>query len=57
MIADLHGKAGHVRTVPGPRWVKEALDGWTEARGITRGYLFRAINKSGKVWGDGMTPR
>jgi integrase len=26
VIADLHGKAGHIRTVPIPLWVKEALD-------------------------------
>jgi len=57
VIADLHGKAGHIRTVPIPLWVKEALDGWTEASGIKDGCLFRAINKSGKIWGQGMTPK
>ena len=57
VIADLHGKAGHIRTVPIPLWVKEALDRWTEASGIKHGCLFRAINKSGKIWGDGMTPK
>lgn len=57
MIADLHGKAGHTRTVPIPLWVKEALDRWTEASGVKEGPLFRAINKSGKIWGDGMTPK
>jgi integrase len=56
VIADLHGKAGHIRTVPIPFWVKEALDQWTEA-GIRDGSLFRAINKSGKIWGQGMTPK
>lgn len=50
VIADLHGKAGHIRTVPIPLWVKEALDRWTEASGIKDGCLFRAI-KSGKIWG------
>jgi integrase len=57
VIADLHGKAGHIRTVPIPRWVKEALDRWTEASGIKDRCLFRAINKSGKIWGEGMTPK
>ena len=57
MIADLHGKAGHIRTVPIPLWVKEAVDRWTEASGIKDGCLFRAINKAGKVWGEGMTPK
>ncbi|MGC2612986.1 MAG: tyrosine-type recombinase/integrase [Terracidiphilus sp.] len=27
-IVDLVGKGGHVRTVPMPRWVKEAVDHW-----------------------------
>jgi integrase len=57
VIADLHGKAGHIRTVPIPLWVKEAIDRWTEASGIKDGCLFRAINKSGQIWGQGMTPK
>ncbi len=57
VIADLHGKAGHIRTVPIPVWVKEAIDSWTLASAITDGRIFRSINKSGKIWGDGMTPK
>jgi integrase len=57
VIADLHGKAGHIRTVPIPVWVKEALNQWTQASGIKDGCLFRAINKSGQIWGHGMTPK
>ena len=57
VIADLHGKAGHIRTVPIPFWVKQALDEWTDASGIKEGCLLRAINKSGKIWGHGMTPK
>ena len=57
VIADLHGKAGHIRTVPIPLWVKQVIDLWTEASGIKGGCLFRAINKSGQIWGDGMTPK
>jgi integrase len=57
VIADLHGKAGHIRTVPLPVWVKEAVDGWTSLSGITDGRIFRSINKAGKIWGDGMTPK
>src|SRR6266704_7043442 len=30
VIADLIGKAGHIRTVPIPYWVKKAVDAWTE---------------------------
>ncbi|HEY3940097.1 MAG TPA: site-specific integrase [Bryobacteraceae bacterium] len=37
--------------------VKEALDWWTEASGIKDCCLFRAINKSGKIWGQDMTPK
>lgn len=57
VIADLLGKAGHVRTVPIPGWVKASLDAWTNAAGLTRGRAFRAINKAGRVWGDGMTAK
>jgi len=57
VIADLIGKGGHIRTVPVPVWVKTAVDAWTEASGITEGRVFRAINKAGKIWGDGMTAK
>jgi site-specific recombinase XerD len=57
VIADLLGKGGHVRTVPVPAWVKDSVDAWVLAAGITRGRVFRAINKAGKVWGDGMTAK
>jgi integrase len=57
VIADLLGKAGHIRTVPIPGWVKTALEKWTEASGITDGALFRSIDRNGRVWGTGMTPK
>lgn len=57
VIADLAGKAGHVRTVPVPTWVKQCLDAWTTASGIQHGRVFRSINKAGRVWGEGMTPK
>ena len=57
VIADLVGKAGHVRTVPIPSWVKHAVDAWTAAAPITDGRIFRAINKAGGVWGNGMSPK
>jgi integrase len=31
VVADLHGKAGHIRTIPIPVWVKAAIDQWTAA--------------------------
>ena len=57
VIADLVGKAGHIWTVPIPFWVKAAIDEWRNAAGITEGALFRSINKTGSVWGTGMTPK
>jgi integrase len=38
-------------------WVKGHVDAWTAAAGITHGPVFRAINKAGRVWGDGMSPK
>jgi integrase len=57
VIADLVGKGGHVRTVPMPAWVKDAIDAWTAAASITEGTVFRAISKRGSVWGHGMTAK
>jgi integrase len=54
-IVDLVGKAGHVRTVPVPNWVKTAIDIWTESIPLTSGKLFRSIRKNGAVWGNGIT--
>jgi integrase len=55
VTADLVGKGGHVRTVPMPAWVKDAVDAWTAAAGMTEGTVFRATSKRGRVWGNGMT--
>jgi integrase len=57
VIADLVGKGRHVRTVPIPFWVKRAIDAWVLAAGLTYERVFRAINKAGRVWGDGMSPK
>jgi len=57
VIADLLGKAGHIRTVPVPRWVKDAIDEWKEVSGITEGALFRSIHRTERVWGTGMTAK
>ena len=56
-IVDLVGKAGHVRTVPVPDWVKREWDEWLAAAGVDRGKMFRRVNKVGKTWGDGMTEK
>ena len=57
VIADLVGKGRHVRTVPIPTWVKAAVDEWTVAAGISNGVVFRAINRVGRIWGNGMSPK
>jgi len=55
VIVDLIGKAGHVRTVPVPAWVKTAVDHWTECAPAANGRLFRSIRKNGTVWGNVIT--
>ena len=34
---------------------KRALDDWTTAAAITEGRIFRAVSRTGKVWGVGIT--
>lgn len=53
-IVDLIGKGGHIRTVPIPQWVKQALDLWTSAAGITEGKMRR---HQGVRCGAGGSPR
>jgi len=54
-IVDLIGKGGHIRTVPIPAWAKHALDEWTTAAGVADGKIFRAVSRTGKVWGKGIS--
>ena len=56
-IVDLTGKAGHMRTIPMPDWVKQVLDVWLIDAGITSGKLFRRVNTAGRVWGESMTEK
>jgi hypothetical protein len=46
-----------MRTIPVPDWVKDGIDAWTTAAGITAGTLLRSINKAGRIWGTGFTPK
>jgi site-specific recombinase XerD len=55
--ARLIGKGGHMRTVPVPDWVKAATDSWASPIGIESGILLRSINKAGRIWGNGFTPK
>src|SRR6202790_3333114 len=56
-IIDLVGKGGHVRTVPIPAWVKEAIGIWSTTANIKTGKLFRCVNKTGSIWGRGITEK
>jgi integrase len=47
VISRLLGKAGHIRTVPVPAWMKEAIDAW-QPSGVAEGALFRSINKAAR---------
>ena len=51
-IVDLVGKHGRVRTTPMPSWVKVSIDAWTSAAELTHGYVFRCVNRSGRVQGE-----
>ena len=57
VIADLVGKGGHIRTIPVLDWVKAGIDCWMGASGITSGTLLRSINKAGRIWGVGFSPK
>ena len=54
-MADMRGKAGRVRTVPVPQWVKLAIDAWKSAGTVRADRLLRRIYKSGGVGGDGLS--
>ena len=56
-VVDLIGKAGHMRTVPVPGWVKQITDEWVVAAGVGSGRLFRCVSRSGTVWGEGITEK
>ena len=42
-IVDLVGKGGHVRTVPMPHWVKEAVDHWMTKAEVNAGQSFEPL--------------
>jgi integrase len=57
VLPDLRGKGGRVRTVPVPAWVKKVLDEWLSTARLTSGKVFRAIDKKGRIWGEGITSK
>jgi site-specific recombinase XerD len=56
-IVDLVGKGGHIRTVPVPDWVKEAIDDWLTAAGVSQGRIFRRVSWRGVVGGRDVTEK
>ena len=54
---DLIGKSGYIRTIPLPGWVRQVLDNWFSAAGISCGRLFRRIHRTGKIWGERLTDK
>jgi site-specific recombinase XerD len=48
-IVDLVGKHGRVRTIPVPTWVKQAIDTWTSAAGVTGGQVFHAVDRGDQI--------
>jgi site-specific recombinase XerD len=48
---DLVGKGSHIRTVPMPAWVKDAVDRWMTAAEVADGRVFRAVSRHGTSWG------
>ena len=56
-IIDLIGKAGRVRTIPVPTWVKQTVDDWLTTADIAHGRLFRRVCRTGKIWGTEMTEK
>jgi site-specific recombinase XerD len=57
LFADLIEKGGHIRTVPIPGWVAEAVHAWLTEALITGGAVFRAINKAGRIATEGFSPK
>ena len=56
-IVDLVGKGGHIRTIPVPDWLKQTIDEWMVASGVTGGRMFRRVCRSGMIWGNEMTEK
>jgi site-specific recombinase XerC len=50
-IVDPVGKGGHIRTVPMPNWVKDAVDRWMTEAKVNAGRIFRAVSRHGTPWG------
>lgn len=54
-IVDIVGKRDKMRTVPMPSWAKSAIDAWLYVAQIEAGFIFRPVNKGGKLTGNRLT--
>lgn len=57
VLVDLIGKRGKVRSIPMPGWAKQAIERWSEACGVSEGFIFRAVNRGDVITGEGITPQ
>jgi len=55
VIVDLVGKGRHVRTLPVPAWVKQAIDRLRDLAKVGTGRIFRAVSRHGTTWGKGIS--
>lgn len=54
-VVDLIGKGNRLRSVPMPGWAKAAVDEWQQAAQLKDGFVFRPVNKGGRVCGERMS--
>jgi site-specific recombinase XerD len=55
VIVDLLGKRNSLRSIPMPKWCKDAIDEWSKAAGIRTGRIFRRFRHGDHIDGDCMT--
>lgn len=56
VLANLVGKRNKTRTVTVPTWTKQAIDDYLDVTAIHSGKLFQALNKSGAIQRDHISP-
>ena len=57
MILDLVGKRGRVRSIPMPRFAKQAVDAYAQAAGLTNANVFRSVNRWDQIQYDHLSPQ
>ena len=55
-IVDLVRKRERIQTVPMPEEIAAAVRAWLTAAGLSSGYVFRAVDKDGRLAGDRLSP-